>query len=253
MPLRPEDKVLLDVCCGRWGWSKEFAKRGWKCIGIDLLEHETPPEGCKLVRMNLLRLTAQMIRDWGVTFAVASTPCEEFSVHGLPCFFKNPPYPELGIKLFNHFRVVCREAEIPYVQENVRSAQHFVGEAAVHNCGPFYLWGTAVPMLMPQNIKKNFRGNGAMLTPEFLAAPAAKRRRMRNEFNRKFPTDKKKAAAQAAIIPPELAACVADYAERILEIKYAKEASAVHAEPVRAEKPGAGSRAGGDFLFLREE
>ncbi len=79
-----------------------------------------------------------------------------------------------------------------------------------------YLWGTAVPLL-PQNIKKNFRGNGVMLTKEFLAASIAERRLLRNEFNRKYPSDKRKAAALAATIPPELANCVVDYAERLLE------------------------------------
>lgn len=208
---------LLDVCCGMWGWSKAFVARGcWESIGIDLLEHHSAPEHCKLVRMNLLALNVEMLRKWGIDFAIASTPCENFSVFGLPCFFKDPQYPKLGIELFNHVRSLFERSDIPWVMENVKAAQDFVGPAT-YNCGPFYLWGNAVPLLMPQNIKKNFRGNGTMLTKEFLAAPLAKRRRLRNEFNRKYPTDKKKAAAQAATIPPELANCVADYAERLLE------------------------------------
>ena len=32
---------LLDLFCGRLGWSRAFAARGWECVGIDLVE---PPE-----------------------------------------------------------------------------------------------------------------------------------------------------------------------------------------------------------------
>jgi site-specific DNA-cytosine methylase len=27
---------MLDLFCGRWGWSKAFAARGWECVGVDL-------------------------------------------------------------------------------------------------------------------------------------------------------------------------------------------------------------------------
>ena len=86
-------------------------------------------------------------------FICASSPCEQFSVHGMKHFHPNPPYPELGIKLFNHTRAICEASGVPYVMENVRAAQQFVGQA-VNHCGPFYLWGNAVPVLMPQGVNK---------------------------------------------------------------------------------------------------
>src|ERR1700691_4406058 len=79
---------------------------------------------------------------------------------------------------------------------NVRAAQKFVGNA-VHHCGPFYLWGTGVPPLLNQGIKKGKRlGIGGY----------------RTQTNTR---DLKESAARIAIIPTELANCVADYAERL--------------------------------------
>lgn len=230
MPLPPEQKVLLDVCCGRWGWSKEFAKRGWKCIGIDLLEHYTAPEGCRLIRMNLLGLTAEMLRKWGVRFGVASTPCEGFTCIGMPNFQPDAPYPELGIKLFRHVERVFTEAGIPFVMENVRAAEQFLGPS-VNHCGPFHLWGNAVPPMLPQGIKKglSMKRERDAKGKRIYSAPA----------DRLWSTKRKVLVAE---IPPLLAACVADYAERILEQRYEKETRA-NVEPLRPSgSPASGGR-----------
>src|ERR1700754_992407 len=149
---------MLDLFCGRWGWSKAFAVRGWKCVGIDLAIPPEIPEGCEFIHADVLTLTAEFVRHFD--FACASSPCEEFSVYGMPMFHANPPHPEMGLKLFNHTNRILEESGVPYIMENVRSAQLFVGKSQ-HNCGPFHLWGTGVPLLMPQGIKKGFKmGNG---------------------------------------------------------------------------------------------
>ena len=139
---------LLDLFCGRWGWSRAFAKRGWECIGVDLNETEAP-ENCRFIRKNVLEITPEWIAELGVDFICASSPCEEFSVWGMPHFHPNPKYPETGMLLFNHTRALCEASGMPWVMENVRSAQSFVGQA-VHHCGPFYLWGTGVPPILNQ-------------------------------------------------------------------------------------------------------
>src|SRR5208282_2881448 len=124
---------LLDVCCGRWGWSKAFAVRGWECVGVDLI-WSAPPVGCKFLRKNLFELTSEWIVGQGFDFLVASTPCEEFSVHGMKHFHKNPPFPKNGVAMFNHIRSVFSDSGLPYVMENVRAAQQFIG-VAKHHCG----------------------------------------------------------------------------------------------------------------------
>ena len=143
-------------------------------------------------------------------FICASSPCEQFSVHGMKHFHPNPPYPELGIKLFEHTRALCEASGVPYVMENVRAAQQFVGNA-VHHCGPFYLWGSGVPPLLNQGIIKGMTRK-ALGQREYKGQPGWN---TKNE-SAKTRQDGNGAASIAAIIPPELANCVADYAERIL-------------------------------------
>jgi hypothetical protein len=62
----------------------------------------------------------------------------------------------MGIRLFSHTRALCEATGLPYVMENVRAAQDFVGKAANH-CGSFYLWGSGVPPILPQGITKGMK------------------------------------------------------------------------------------------------
>jgi|SRR5581483_5602780 len=208
---------MLDLFCGRWGWSRAFAARGWECVGVDLTEPPEIPANCKYIHSDIMEIHVRWDETpWlkGFDFICASSPCEEFSVHGMKHFHPNPKYPENGIRLFNHTRSICEASGVPYVMENVRPAQKFVGRAQNH-CGPFYLWGSGVPPLMPQGIIKGMTRE-AMGFREFKGSPV---------WNRKHPLissgskskDRKEMTAQNATIPPELSSCVATYAERICE------------------------------------
>ena len=210
---------LLDLFCGRFGWSRAFAARGWECVGVDLVEPPEVPDGCRFERYDVLEIDPrwQSLSNGYFDFAVASSPCEQFSVHGMKHFHPNPPYPELGIKLFNHTREILEAYGVPYVMENVRAAQKFVGPA-VHHCGPFYLWGTGVPPLMHRGITKGMNIQMARdpITGKRILAGA-----------RKYSSGSKERAnetAKLATIPPELANCVCDYAERLLELRSASPA-----------------------------
>jgi hypothetical protein len=187
---------MLDLFCGRLGWSKAFLARGWKVTAIDLIvPHLADP--VIFVQQDVMALTADFCR--GFDFICASPPCQEFSKFGMPNFYPNPPYPSLGIKLFNHTREMCEASGVPYVMENVWGAQKFVGDAVAHG-GPFFVWGTGVPAILPQGFRKGGRlGIGG--------------------WQHTGSKNKKENAAAVATIPPELANCVADYAERLLESK----------------------------------
>lgn len=206
---------MLDLFCGRLGWSRAFAARGWQCYGVDLTEPPEVPYRCFFQMKDVLDIDERQI--YRFDFICASPPCEQFSVHGMKHFHPNPPYPELGLKLFNHTRAICEASGVPYVIENVRSAQKFVGNA-VHHCGPFYLWGNAVPPLMPQNIKKGIDVGSSKAVK---GMSKEERRQYRAQFlwNQAWSTSAQRGrdTAKAATIPPELANCVADYAERFLE------------------------------------
>lgn len=230
--------VLLDLFCGRWGWGRIFARRGWKVIGVDLTEPPEIPAGCEFVGADVLNLRTCNGKIHLAVFEddvfcgnwtcepdaiVASSPCEEFSVHGMKHFHPHPKYPENGLRLFNQTRQLCESIGVPYVMENVRAAQQFVGNA-VHHCGPFYLWGNAVPPLMHRGIQKGMKIGGsseAMKIKMAIGKEALKQYRREHDILwQSSKSEARKAyTAQFATIPPELANCVADYFERISEGK----------------------------------
>lgn len=194
---------MLDLFCGRLGWSKAFLARGWECWGFDLVEPPELPAGFKFVRRDVMDLTSSML---GLAdFICASSPCQEFST--LRNFQQPTPYPVRGIELFNHTRAICEDSGIPYVLENVAGAMRFVGRAENH-CGPFYLWGNAVPPILPQGIRKG-------LTQLVMGCRETKGQQ--NWNIRPGGKLSRNDAGLVATIPPELANCVADYAERLLE------------------------------------
>ena len=266
---------MLDLFCGRLGWSRVFAARGWKVVAVDLVEPPEIPQGVTFIKADVLSIyfsdgrfyatedspirdryhlaVCQFVggsidphpemcdkcgNDWSVhgkfDFICASSPCEQFSVHGMKHFHPNPPYPELGIRLFEHTRALCEASGVPYVMENVRVAQDFVGRAT-HHCGPFYLWGNGVPMLMAQGINKKDQGFRALPGNERIKAlkagmdlktyrntyqHAKERKAIGAAADQEYhvPTARKIATSHAATIPPELANCVADYAERLIAV-----------------------------------
>ena len=209
---------MLDLFCGRFGWSRAFAAKGWECVGVDLVEPPEVPERCTFVKADALDLhwwngSLQCVQDSPIRdrftigefdFICVSSPCTEFST--MRNFRPPVPYPANGIALFNHARRLCAESGIPYVMENVAGAQRFVGPAIAH-AGSFYLWGNAVPPLLPRCTKG--MTELAMGLREHKGKPGWDER----PNGRKGQTD----AAHVATIPEELANCVAQFAERLLE------------------------------------
>lgn len=203
---------MLDLFAGRLGWGKVFAARGWEVVAYDLVMPSMEiPEGVEYRLADILTLTPADVQ--GFDFVCASSPCEEFSVHGMKHFHPNPKFPEMGLKLFNHTRMLCEASGAYYVMENVRAAQAFVGNAT-HHCGPFYLWGSGVPMLMHKGIQKGI----AVGTSKAVKGMTLDERR---EYRKQFPWNQQRGrnTAEAATIPPELASTVCDYAERLLEMQ----------------------------------
>lgn len=211
---------LLDLFSGRWGWSRAFAARGWECVGVDLVEPPEIPQGCTFLQMNVTSIAK--LSDLGIfDFGCASSPCEEFSVHGMKHFHPNPPHPWRGIELFDYAKSLFEEADIHFVMENVRAAQQFVGRA-VHHCGPFYLWGNAVPPLMPRGITKgthDIKGVAVNQSKRYFRGAGERWQQASQVWSGS--KARKEYTAELAEIPAILANCVAEYAERLLEGKAA--------------------------------
>jgi hypothetical protein len=215
---------MLDLFCGRFGWGSAFATRGWEVIGIDLTPPEEVPRGCTFVRGNVFNLTPAIVSDFD--FVCASSPCEKFSVWGMRHFFPNPKWPVEGIELFNFTKSLCILAGAPFVMENVRAAQMFIGPAQGH-AGSFYLWGNSVPPSLPKGLKKGMRlatggteGCGVPNGTRFRDMTAEQKKAIRKTDPMLSASSvskaRKLATARVATIPRELADCVADYAESIL-------------------------------------
>jgi len=144
--------LVVDLYCGRGGWTKAFLEAGARVIGVDLYDQAHYPAGAEFRRADCLTLDGRQFA--GATLVVASSPCDEFSPFSMPWTrARNPPYPVNGIALFRAAERIAREAGAPLVLENVRAAQPFVGRAVLH-VGPFYLWGNGVPALVPASLRR---------------------------------------------------------------------------------------------------
>jgi|SRR6266850_1250548 len=197
--------VALDLFSGRGGWTDGLLAAGFRVIGFDIKEYE----GYKgeFVKRDILEMTAEEIRSYNPKFICCSSPCEQFSVHGMKCFHKNPKHPELGIKLFEHSKMLCESSGVPYIMENVRAAQTFVGRS-VNHCGPFHLWGNGIPAIIPPEVYKENKGmalgipaNYAELTPEEIRAE-------RRKSDKWYVKNKRQRAATSATIPMSLSSYV---------------------------------------------
>lgn len=207
--------LLVDICCGRGGWSAGFIAEGWSARGYDLkLQPEYPGE---FVQRDLMDIKADDLID--ADYVTVSTPCENFSVHCMPHFHPNPPPPELGLKLFNHARRICEDSGKPYIMENVRCAERFVGKA-VNHCGPFYLWGNAVPAIFPPEcyaVLKNMDFGGGI---NFAGLTGEEARQARRKYRRNTAmwtkSRRKEASAMVATIPLSISRHVAQCAGVLL-------------------------------------
>lgn len=186
---------MLDLFSGELGWSRTFAARGHDCVAVDLTEPSNiptfvAPGHIEFIQCDVRDLTPEWMRLGKFDAVCASSPCEGFSVWGMRHFFPNPKWPDLAIELFSYTRDILNRQPAPYVMENVRAAQQFVGLADAH-CGPYYLWGSLVPNVLPKGLTKGFDHA---------------QRRSQSERRKSLP----------ALIPTELANCVCDYAERLV-------------------------------------
>jgi hypothetical protein len=130
--------LLLDLFCGRGGWSLPFIQRGWSCIGIDCQDHGYPGE----LRIQRLPADPASLLALAPDAVVASPPCEDYARHALP-WIAAPAADETLLRWSLSLPAIFR---CPVIVECSRfAARTNPGHVIV---GPYALWGH-VPALLP--------------------------------------------------------------------------------------------------------
>lgn len=131
--------TLIDLFCGRGGWTRAAMKRGWTCYGFDCTKHEYPGEQV-LTWLPCQTATLETLKP---DLIVASPPCEDFARKHLPWIKLIGPVDETHLRwaIGLNAQLTC-----PVIIECSQfAARHVPGWT---RCGSFYLWG-AIPALLP--------------------------------------------------------------------------------------------------------
>lgn len=139
--------LAFDIYCGLGGWTDGLLAEGYEVIGFDIERHDYGTGGYpgQLVLQDARTIHGAQLKD--AALIVASSPCQEFSYRAMPWKRAKALGPPVdGINLFYQPIRIQHEASeaagryIPLIQENVKGAQKWVGQAKAHY-GSFYLWG----------------------------------------------------------------------------------------------------------------
>jgi hypothetical protein len=148
---------MIELYCGRGGWSKGFLAHGFDCYGFDIERRFATLYPGHFRQIDIRELSAADLEPLQAKIICASSPCEQFSRFTMPWTrARNPPEPTLGIELARKAFSLAKALRLPLIFENVQTAQRWLGRA-VNFCGPFYLWGDGVPALLPSEIRRRVK------------------------------------------------------------------------------------------------
>lgn len=106
--------VWVDICSGLGGASQPAKDRGWTVYRVDIDSRFKPDVVADARSLPLRRFHVDVL--W------ASTPCTEYSKHGLRCFYKEPPLPDISLEV-GVLRAIEWLKPDMWVVENVRAAR----------------------------------------------------------------------------------------------------------------------------------
>ena len=139
--VRPSRPRLLDLFCGRGGWSKSFMARGWHCVGVDIESLGYPGE---LMQCSVLELTPEFIDSFDAV--TSSPPCEEFARAWLPWLRGDKRPAQWAIDLLEWSVKLCKNKPNRITECSNFAGRHVAGGMRFES---YTLWGD-VPALMPQ-------------------------------------------------------------------------------------------------------
>lgn len=157
---------LLDLFCGRGGWSAPFLRAGWECVGFDVRDFGY--RGRLVCRP--LPLALPELCSWRPDLVLASPPCEEFARRCLPWIRAERPVEfDRAVSLLRWSVSLVGQLGCPVVVECSRFAARYVPGARF--VGSYALWGD-VPALLPDLPRRKERFSGrdpsrrAVIEPE---------------------------------------------------------------------------------------
>lgn len=149
---------LLDLFCGVGGWSKSFAARGWRCVGVDKAALGYPYD---FVQSDVLDLTPGFLNSFDAI--VSSPPCEEFARAWLPWLRGDKKPAQWAIDLLEWSVKLCKDRKNRITECSNFAARHVPGGTRFES---YTLWGD-VPLLMPQLPRGKMAKSG--MNPELRA------------------------------------------------------------------------------------
>ena len=111
---------VLELFCGRGGWSKPFIEAGHECIGIDIKDYGYP---AKFIQADLFDYEPEGYYD----VILASPPCSEFSEVKRNCALKYDERQGLDL-VYRTFYLIGKLKPKWFVIENVKGLSEFIGE-----------------------------------------------------------------------------------------------------------------------------
>lgn len=142
---------VLDLFCGRGGWSAGFHSEGWKCVGVDIENHGYPHD---LILSDVFQLDSSFFD--GFDAIVASPPCEEFARAWLP-WLRCDKTPDARSLELLRWAVGLASRPRVLVECSIFAGRHVPGAVRV---GSWCLWGD-VPLLLPSLARDKGSKSGA--------------------------------------------------------------------------------------------
>lgn len=155
-------QTIIDLFCGRGGWSRAAAAAGFRTIGYDVVDHGYQGElilrPCPLHPGELL--------DWKPAAVFASPPCEDFARAELP-WLRTVTSPSTS--LLTWAIDLARILPCPVIVECSRFAARYVPGARF--AGSYALWGT-LPALLPDVPRRKMKSPGTDPARRAIIEPA---------------------------------------------------------------------------------
>lgn len=154
--------TLIDLFCGRGGWTQAALKAGWDAVGYDVHDHGYPGE----LVLRSLPIDPAILNAHNPSLIVASPPCEDFARACLPWLrtVTNPSTDLLRWSIDLRRHVHC-----PVIVECSHFASRFVDGARF--CGSYALWGD-LPALLPHTPRRKMKHSGTDPARRAMIEPA---------------------------------------------------------------------------------